>query len=252
MAAATAPAQIIPFDIESQKRAASKLVEGTNLSTLQLSEKQLQVVDDESYQACIEFRNRCGTAEKRIMDFFAPLADGANKLHKAITKARGDMAAPYASLKAAFTRKAEAYLMAQKQAQREAEAALARAAAKQQHDLQREADELFGMGLIAQAEQKTQQAQMTIAPTLPDAVVKVEGAKVGDRYTGEVTDIIAFAKAIATGKVPLMHEVRGELRPILVIDTAVLNAVVSRMQGALDWPGITVKAGVKISATKLG
>lgn len=242
---------VITFDVEGQKAAARKLVADANIATITLSAKNLTVESQESYEACVALRNAFALAQKRITDFFGPMIDAANKLHKSLTAARAEMLKPYCDGKDVCTRKMERFLLDQKEAKRKADAVMSQVAEKERSRLADEAEDLMSMGFVKEAAQKTQQARMTMAPTLPAAVTKVAGAKVADKWIAECTDLIAFAKAIGEGKIPLMHDVRGEMRPILLVDQVTLNAVVSRQQDSLKWPGIAVKESVRISSSKL-
>lgn len=59
---------------------------------------------------------------------------------------------------------------------------------------------------------------------------------------------MAVLKAIVDGKVSLMQEYRaGEMRPLVVVDQVVLNAMCSRQLDGLDIPGVTVEEGFRIS-----
>ncbi len=243
---------LIPFDLETQKAAAAKLVESASLSTLTLAARTLEVTDDVSYEQAINLRTMFATAEKRIADFWEPLAKAANALHKSLTGARAEMMKPYTDGKLLTTQKAERYILGQQRAKRQAEEVLAQAARQTQQALRLEADRLALEGRMRESEQINMQAQMSVAPTLDAAIPKVAGAKTGTKYTGQVTDLIAFAKAIVDGKIDLMQEVKpGDVRPILMVDQVVLNAVVSRQLDGLNWPGIEVKEGVRISSAAI-
>ena len=242
--------QIIPYDIEAQKQAAAKLVESASIATLTLAAKSLEITDEETYQQAIDLRTRFAVAEKRITDFWEPLAKAANALHKSLTGARAEMVKQYSDGKALMTRKAETYLMEQQRAKREAEAAMARVADQQRRELEAEARRLATRGEMDRAEQIERQAQMSVAPSLPDAIPQAVGAKVGVTFAARVTDMVAVMKSIVEGQTPLMWEVKpGDIRPLVVIDEVVLRAIVSRQQKGLSIPGVVVDEGVRISST---
>jgi hypothetical protein len=251
---AAAQTQIIPFDITAQKAAASKLVDGSQLASIQLAARTLQVIDEEGYQTCIEIRNRAASAEKKILDFWEPLAKAANGLHKLITGARADMAAPYVEVKQITTKKAEEFLLAQKRAKREAEDALARAAQTEQAKIQREGEELIAQGYVKQGQAKLAEANMVVQGVALPSAVPASDARVGDTFTGEVYDLMALIKAVASGETTLMWDVKGDSQPVLIVNPAVLKAVVDRSGMAAEklLPGIMVKEGVRISARRLG
>ena len=247
------PTEVIPFDIAAHEKAASRMAEGTNLSALQDTAKSLQVTDEASNVECLGLRNACATIEKRITDYWAPLADMANKLHKAITGKRGQMTKPWTDLKDAFSVKSEKFIMDQRAAKRREEEALARIEDQRKRQLEQEAEELLSRGYVEEAQAKTQQAEITDMPTLPDAVGKIEGSRIGTTWKAEGVDLIGTMRAIVAGQIPILWDNgKGDQEPILVYNQQVLNAIAKRSQGSLKIPGVKFVEGVRIGAAKLG
>jgi len=241
---------LIPFDIEAQKQAAAKAVEGIQVQTLMLVAKRIEVIDEDSYAQAIDLRSRFADAEKRIANFWDPLVKAANSLHKLMTGARAEMQAPYVEGKAIVTKKAEDFLAARKRAQRQAQEALERAAEQQRRQLEQEAKRLALRGEMDRAEEISMQAQMSMAPTLPPMAPTVAGARTADKFKATTTDIMAVMAHILGGEFPLMNEVKpGDYRPLVVVDQVVLNALVNRMGDGLKIPGIKVEELTKISST---
>ena len=241
---------LIPYDVEAQKRAAAQLVERFSVSTLLLAAQSLEVTDEESYTQMVVLRTRFTEAEKKITDFWRPLVEAGNSLHKMLTGARAETLKLYVEGKDITTRKAEAYLLRQRQLKREAEEALARAAEQSRRELEMEAKRLALRGEMKQAENLKMQATMSMAPTLPDLTPKVAGAKTAVVWKWNVTDIVAVAAAIARGDVALMHQVKpGDTRPLIVVDPVVMNAIVARLGDGIQIPGIAIEEGVKLSST---
>ena len=246
------PTEVIPFDLAAHEKAAIRLTEGTNLSALQATAKSLQVTDEESNVECLGLRNACTTIEKRITDYWAPLADMANKLHKAITGKRGQMTKPWTDLKDAFTSKSAKFIMDQRAAKRREEEALARIEAQRKRELEQEAEELLSRGYVEAAQAKTQQAEITAMPTLPDAVGKIEGSRIGTTWRAEGVDLIGTMRAIVAGQIPILWDNgKGEREPILVYNQQVLNAIAKRSQGSLKIPGVRFIEGVRIGSMRL-
>ena len=247
------PTAVIPFDLEAHEKAASRLAEGTSLSALQATAKSLQVTDEDSNKECLELRNGCATIEKRITDYWAPLADMANKLHKAITGKRGQMTKPWTDLKDAFTSKSEKFIMDQRSAKRREEAELFRIEQQRKLELEKQADALMSRGFVEEAQAKIQQAAVTDMPTLPDAVGKIEGSRIGTTWKAEGVDLIGTMRAIVAGQIPILWDNgKGEQEPILVYNQQVLNAIAKRSQGSLKIPGVKFVEGVRIGASRLG
>jgi hypothetical protein len=238
---------VIPFDVTAQKVAAAKLVEGVGLQSLNLAAQQIVVSDDESYAQCIGLMGRFGDAKKRILDFWEPLAKSAHGLHKLITSAREEMSGPYATGELICKRKAESYQDECRAAKRRAEQQMALAAEEERQRLVDQSRDLLAMGFVAKAEQLERQASMTTGVVLPEAVSRVAGARVGTKCEWTVTDLVALMRAVVDGEIPLMHTVKGELRPLLMVDPVVMNSIVDRFQMTLKWPGVVVEEKSKIS-----
>lgn len=243
---------VIPFDLESQKTAAAKLVEGVSINTLQLAAKSLEVTDDQSYEQAVGLRTRFAAAEKKILEFWDPIVKAAFGLHKTLTAARSEMAKPYTDGKNLMSAKAENFLLERKRQQREADQALARAAEQERLRLAQEAQELAMRGHMKEAEQIEMRASLTVAPRVASTVPVSAGARVGNTYTAHVTDLMAVLQSIVAGTTPLMWDVKGEERPLVIVDEVVLRQIVLRQQTSLSIPGIEVREGVKLFSTPGG
>ena len=240
---------IIPFDIEARKKAAAHLT--TEQNTWAVAAANLEVEDDDSYAQAIQLKNAAGSAIKKITEFWEPLCKAANALHKMLTGARAEMVAPFQTISDTVEKKAKKYYLQKKEAERAAEAELLKLAEKQRLEAAKEADRLMGMGRVDESEALRRQSEITTLPALPSNVPKVDNAKTSDTLEPEVTDLLAFLRDIVEGKMALMHEYRGEQRPLVTVDMAVLRDVVKRQGGRFQCAGVTVSEGVKISAKKL-
>ena len=254
---------LVPFNAQTLKTQASQLsvvldinvpalqmeVEAhlQGLASLQVQAKTLNIQDDSTYGEAMELRKNVATRADGLTRIWSRFKGPLNGARATVLELEHATVDPLTAIKDILTKKGEKYLNDMRRAKAESEAAFARVAEEQRLKLEREAAALMARGRVAEAEAKTQEAQITITPTLANAIPVVADAKVGTQFKGSCTDIIAFAKAIATGKVNLMQEVKpGDMRPILVVDQVVLNAVVFH-QDSLNWPGITVTSGAKIS-----
>jgi hypothetical protein len=223
------------------------------LSTVQLAVKNLQVNDEESYQQCIELRNDAGRREKGLTDIWKRYKGPLNAARQVVLDYEHETVDVCKAAKDLATKKGEQYIMEQRRAQRAAEEQMAEAARKLQRDLERKASDLALTGQMKEAEQVTMQAQMAVAPRLPSAVPVAVGARVGEKYTARVMDVMAVLKSIVDGQTPLMWEVKpGDVRQLVVVDEVVLRAIVLRQITGLRIPGVVVEEGAKISSTPGG
>lgn len=255
---------LVPFNAQTLKVQASQLsvvldidvptlqmeVEAhtQGLTTLQVQANSLAIRDDPTYAEAMELRKDIATRADGLTKIWERYKTPLNAARATVLALEHATVDPLAELKDILTKKGEKYINEVRRAKADAERAFADAAQQQRDKLNREAEDLMMKGRVAQAQAKAQEAAITVTPTLPNAVPTVADARVGTKFTGSCTDLIAFARAIVEGKVNLMQEVKpGDMRPILVVDQVALNAVVSRQQDSLNWPGITVTSGARIS-----
>ena len=258
---------VVPFNIQTLPALAKQLqvvidIDGAklqveveqytkNIETRSLAAKRLKITDDATNQQAADMRNEFGRREKALTAIVTQIKDPVNTVRGKILEMEHAFVDPETAGKKLLTGKMEVYILDCRRAKAEAQVAFDRAADRQRSDLAREAEDLMAMGYVDQAESKMRQVQMTVNPVLPDATEKLIGTRTGDKWVAKVTDILALARAIVDGKVPLMHEVKGEMRPLLLVDQVTLNALVSRQQNNLDIPGVAVEEGVRIASAKL-
>lgn len=244
-------APIIPFDVEQQKLAAAPLIK--DLATLQLAAKSVVITDDDSYANAMDVRNKAGSAEKKINEFWEPMCKAAHELHKSLTGARGAMLKPYTDVRDALDKLIKKYILDQQTAKRLVEERLRKEADSLKSNLQEKAEDLIAAGRVQEARSLMAQSQVidSIPSSLPSSVPKADNSRVTAKKVGECYDLLALIKAVAKGDVPLTHYVKGEEKPLITVDQRVLNAVVDRMGDSLKWPGVRVKDDVVIGAIKL-
>ena len=221
----------------------------TGLATMEVQAKNFNIIDDQTYADAMQLMRSAQEREAGLSKIWQKFKDVINPARNTILEMEHSTVDPFTAIKQTLQKKGEKYLNDKAYAKKQAEAAFARAAEEARQRLDREAEDLMLRGRVIEAQAKTYESAITVTPTLPNAVPAVADAKVGTKFSGSVTDLLAFARAIVEGKVDLMQEVKpGNSRPILIVDQVVLNAVVSRHQDGLNWPGITVTSGAKISS----
>jgi len=269
--------QVLDATLTQHERIASQGLVG--FQTFELTAKSLLkqgLKTDEDYQTAVALANQAGAREKQTSDRFDSVgAVGFMfKFHRALTGLRNAANEPWGNLREKLSKAAAAWYLEQKRAKERAEQELAESARRQQNSLIQQAEDLMVEGRVQEAREALAEARATVTPILPDAVPKVEGARIKERFVGACKDLLATALAIVLteqkfccphcGKhiqpqvqVPLMHKefaadgTEKWERPLLVVDQVVLNAVVGRMGRGMDWPGIEITEEVKIGAKKL-
>ena len=247
---------LVTFD-QQVKDFVTSLKEGgapilTTFDTLELATRHIVkrgIRTAEENKQALEVFVDLGEMEKAINSYWEPTTEASNKLHKALTTARGGMVKAVTELRAGLKQITERYRMDQIRAEREANAALARQAEQDRRRLEQEARDLASRGYMKEAREIAAVAEVTVAPTVAGPE-PVPGIRETTTWTAEVVDFLAFLLAIADGKIPLEHlDRRDNLRPIVIVDQPVLNAVASRMGKTMKWPGVKVTEGVRQSGS---
>jgi hypothetical protein len=238
---------LMNIDVPALQAEVDSYTEG--LATMQVQANNFRITDDQSYTEAMELMRTAQKREAGLSAIWKRLKDVVNPVRNIILEAEHATVDPFTSIKQTLQRKGEKHLNDLAVAKRQAEAAFARVAEESRRRLDQEAENLMARGRFAEAQAKAQESAITVTPTLQNVIPTVLDARVGTKFKGSCTDILAFAKAIIEGKVDLMQEVKpGDSRPILLVDQVVLNAVVERHLDGLNWPGITVTSGAKISS----
>jgi hypothetical protein len=239
-------------DLSQYTEAANKINEGRK-TTLVTSRAVLarELDGDEDYEAALALSNEAARVEKSMEDAFDAVCDLRHKLWKASTEERAKFAAPWKQLKDALREKARQWYLKQQEMKREAEKQLLQVVNSQQRELAAKAQERIDQGFVAQGRDIMAQAELIVAPILPDAAPKVAGSRVTPKFKATPVDLMEIIKAVAGGKFDLMWHVKGAEEPLLMVNQKVLNAICDRMGKGLRCPGILVEDDVRIGATRL-
>lgn len=221
------------------------------LATLKLSAKTIEVTDEATNQQCVDLMNDAAAREKSLTGIWNRYKNPLNKARKVILDLEKSSAGVAETIKQLCSQKSGAFLLAQKRAAETINKSLASQSDGQRRELLRESQDLMLEGRVKEAGDKALQAEMIGTVSLPDLVHKPAGAKVGEKCTAECTDLMALLSAIVSREIPLMQEVKpGDVRPLIVVDQVVLNAVVARLGMGLGWPGVTVKEVMRVGVNR--
>ncbi len=215
--------------------------------TLKLVSQQLIVDSEEANQRCVDLLNQWAVKQKAFTEVWGRFKTPLNAARAVVLKLEKETAGVAEETKQLLARKSGYFQLAMLRAKESAEAHVDRLAARRRLELSAEADELMLDGDVQGAQSKMLEAELTVAPTLP-GIGHAEGSRETLKYRAKTTDIIAVLQSIVDGKTQLMHEVKpGDVRPLVVVDQVVLNALVSR-NAKLKIPGITVEPDVQVAA----
>lgn len=178
------------------------------------------------------------TGMDRLKDAYDKAKEKVNKFRKA-----------YDSMREAIEQKMAAY-RTQREKDRLAYEAKVEAESKQIRDRQlNKAEMLRAKGRVDEAIVAEAIANLPM-PVIPDAKVQLEGTATYEDYDIEITDLLAFIKAVAAEEIPLKGIVQRKPQAILDVRESVVKYFARSAKGNLDWPGlkITPKTKFRVSA----
>jgi hypothetical protein len=193
----------------------------------------LVVASPEQYEGAAEFLKTVKAAQKRVVDFFAPIKAAAHAAWKRTTAGEAELLDPLQEAEMLLKRKMVGYAQAE-EAKREAEqrrlqAAADEAARKERERLEREAAKLKTPEL---REARLEQAAMVSAPVVSVASVRPVVA-------GQSLRTIWRARIVDPAKVP---------REWLVPNVEGLNAFARATKGACVVPGVEMYSEQSLSS----
>lgn len=186
----------------------------------------------------------------------------ANAAHKKLTAQFSKVCAPYETVVKDGTSAMKSFDLAEKRRLDQEEADRQRAIREQEDQAKAiedqkcaEAERLRKDGLIKEARQVEAAPPPVLAapvgPISAPAPVAVGQAK-KFQFVGKVDSVLEILKAIASGKIPLEYDLKGdgEMRPLVVVDMAVLNALAKTRQKDLGIPGCRSFESVSYSRSR--
>lgn len=192
----------------------------------------IQVVDADSFARAGELKKNIVVMEKRIADYWSPLKDSAHKTWKGLVAKEKEMLDPLAKKKEEQVQIAKKWADEEERKRQEAERQAQEAARKQAED------EALAQAEALEKEGRKEEAEAVVAAPVPvpQVVVRSEvpkgyGGMTTKYYSATVTDIMALAKGVVAGTVPI-QAIQG--------NDVFLNAQARAMKEALRYPGVKV------------
>lgn len=216
----------------------------------------LAVQNEEEYAQAGDLLKLVAERRNAAYEFLADDIALANKLHKSLTNKRGDLVKPWDL----FRSKIESVMKTFRASQQKTLDAQRREQDKRADDLKaaadRQAEELKARGDFKAAKQVVQQAETITAhgaQMLPEPE-KVKGIRESETWTGVCEDPMALIKAVAAGRIPLLHTVKVQGRereePLFVVNQRVLDMMADRLHDDLAWPGVKAKKDLSFGVSK--
>ena len=236
-------------DMKPYLERAAQLTEG--IASLSLQARALQITDDDTRRQCMELLNNAKSRIKGLTSLWKSVKDPVNSIRSTILACEKETLQESEGVANICESKLKAFDRAQIEAKRKIEEELARDARRKQAELDEKERELRAEGFVKEANAVSQ--QITILdhmPVLPEAIEKVAGTSVTKVWKATVTDTISVINAIATGKVKLMQDCNGQMRPLVIVDQVVLNAMVKRLGDGLNIPGVSVEEDIRYTSRR--
>lgn len=189
------------------------------------------VTDPETAKAADERRKHIVNLEKRVAEYWGPIKTSAHKTWKGLCAKEAEMLEPLAVKKAKQIVLAKTWAEEQEKIRREAEEkAQAEAKRLAEEEALKTAEELEKGGMKVEAEEvigNIEVPQVTVQTSVPSGL----GQMLKNNYSAQVTDIMALAKAVIEGKVPVMA-IQG--------NDVFLNGQARMLKETMKWPGVRV------------
>jgi cell division septum initiation protein DivIVA len=196
----------------------------------------LKIEDDTHYQyvneQCVNIKASLKKVKRLEKDLTKPLNDAKNEIIAHFKPTVKDWEASEKQMKDAMI----AYTQEQERKRQQAEAEAVDKERKARERLEKRAEKAIEKGDVSKAENLLSQAgSVTSAVKAPEAV-KAEGQSVREKWTAEVTDLMALVQAVAAGTVPINA---------LIANQSFLDSQAKAMKETLSYPG--VEANKKLS-----
>lgn len=173
---------------------------------LQHSQELVKIADESQYTYAASKLKEATAIILAKTAYMQPHIDRAYAAHKRLTAVRSRLLAPFEEAKVKFGSLVFNYQIKQKQAlERRQEEERAAALKQQEADRAAQAEQLAKEGRIEEGVAVLESTMVPVIPvTIATAAPKIKGiGTASEKYVGEVTDMMAFVKGIADGKIPM-------------------------------------------------
>ena len=193
--------------------------------------KQIEVVDQATYQVAMEGVVRCSKARARIENIFGEARDLANKAHKAITSAIKSLVDPLKQAEKMYGGKAYVWDRAEKaRMQAEEIARVKKEEADKEEDNLGVATFLDSAGAHEEAERVLDEP-VHVASRKVTGPARPSGTSAKENFQWECNDLKKLVEAVSLGKVPMS---------VLTTADTVITKMVKALKHETNLPGIKV------------
>lgn len=197
----------------------------------------------EQYQGASDFLKAVKAAQKKVVDFFAPMKAKAHEAHKAITTTESNTLKPLSDAEATIKRKMIEYATEQERIRREQERKL-QAAADLKARIEREALEKKAASMKTPEKQQEyrEAAAAVVAPVVQVAAVtpEIKGQAITKRWKATITDPKEAVMALLA---------YPDWSAYIEINQGQLDKFASRTNGSVSMKGVTFAEVAGLSST---
>jgi len=217
-----------------------------------VTSKDFRIEDEEGEAQVVGYMRDTSTWTKKVEEAWKPIKGLFFSVHKASCDSEKETAPEIEKIRRSCDTALKDWIKRKEAAARKRQAELERTTEFLRTQTLKQAQILALDGKIDESERMMQDAVELRAPVIMTAETKFEGVSTKPKWVPTVTDRMALIKAIADGRVPLMHtvEVRGkeEERPLILFDEVVLRYYAGKLGKQLDWPGVEVESDMSFAA----
>lgn len=212
-------------------------------------------IDNEVQEATVNgYMRDTSTWAAQVKEHWKPVKSFWDTIHAAACDAERDTAPAIGRIRTACDKAMKTWLNRKAEAARQRQAAIDRNTETLRRQTEKEAKSLAMDGKLEEAEALLQDSIAMRSPIIMSEPPKLDGTAIKPVWVPTVTDHMALIKAIADGRIPLMHTVtikgKEEERPLLDISETVLKFYANKLGKQLNWPGVDVTADMSFAARR--
>jgi hypothetical protein len=212
-------------------------------------------IEDEEEEARVSgYMRQVATWNALVTSSWKPYKQFWDKIHEACCAAEKETAPAIGRIKTRCEAAMKIWLQRKDEARRERQRLLDQQAELDRKKQAAEAKRAALSGDMEKAESLMKSSETLRAPVIMAAPTKLEGTSIKPTWVPEA-DVLTLLKAVADGRLPLMHEVvvkgKTEVLPLFLVNEVALKYMANKMGEQLNWPGVTVKKEIGFSTRRM-
>lgn len=219
-----------------------------------VSSKDFRIENEEGKSVVNDYMRDTATWSAQVTSYWEPVKKFWHSIHAAACAAEKDTAPAIGRIRAACDKAMKDYIHREKLAADSRQRIMAQNTEYMRKQAEKEARAAALRGDTDQAEAMFTSAANMRTPVIMSSEPKLDGTAIKEKFVVTVDDPMALIKAIADGRIPLMHEVmvkgKAEERPLVEFSDSILQYYGSKLGKQFTWPGIKVTEDIGFAVKK--